>query len=76
MRTTTKKYLVAGGEVRSMRDGQLHYVDAHKLLELYGLDRRACVLVDKWNRNQLVGVDTSKLVALGPDPTGQYRIPS
>ena len=39
-----KKYLLVGGNVTSQNDGDTHYVPAHELARLYGVDIMDCVI--------------------------------
>ena len=44
-----KPYLVWGGYVTSKNDGDRHYVNAEKVMRLYGLDRSKCDLAEEMN---------------------------
>ena len=67
-----KKYYLVGGEVPSQYDGAYHYVSAHSLIRLYGLDPNECVLADR-DRQPPPGVDVSKLLYLSPRISGNYK---
>lgn len=41
---TTKRFLICPGFVRSKTDGQEHHISGRKLIELYGLDPKECVI--------------------------------
>jgi hypothetical protein len=72
----TKKYLVIGGPITSQNDGDEHYVNAKRLVELYRVDPRECFMTEeKTFNNDILGVDTSKLIVLRPDYRGNYNIP-
>ena len=46
-----KKYVCIGGEVASNTDGDKHYINADKLMKLYGLNPTICDRVeakDEW----------------------------
>jgi len=68
-----RNYLLLGGWVSSKSDGELHYVSATKLLRLYGLDPRECILVNDFNGSSLRGVDLTSLIVLGPRFHGDYH---
>lgn len=72
--TGNKKYLVIGGTVRSVNDGQYHYVNPPTLAELYGVNIEECIFV--YDRINLIGMDASNLIVLRPDPTGRYTLPT
>jgi len=40
-----KKYVVIPGEVRSRNDGDMHYLDAPKLMRLYGVRHHECIVM-------------------------------
>ena len=42
-----KKYLVLPGEIKSISDGQRHYVTAGELMRLYRVPRSECVVLDE-----------------------------
>lgn len=44
------KYVVVGDYVRSKKDGQLHYVNARTLCDLYKIDWRECKLFETIDR--------------------------
>lgn len=76
------RYLVIGGDVFSRSDGERHYVSARRLVALYRLDIRECVLADEgdfwppgYRPPQLLGVDLWTLVILRPRADGDYRLP-
>jgi hypothetical protein len=46
------KYLVYGGEIASINDGGWHYVSAKKVAELYKVNPRECIMVDKEDRKK------------------------
>ena len=74
-----KKYLVIGSYVISVRDGQQHYVSAHRLVELYKVPISECVLVDqRLSRTtvhlQSVYASYKHLLILRPRYEGDYHI--
>lgn len=68
-----KKYLCIGAVLQSANDGQWHYIPAHRLPQLYGVDPRLCLFLDRPNHARLF-VDS--LIQLRPDPSGAYRAPA
>lgn len=58
------KYLLCPGEIRSKNDGDLHYISARRLIELYGVDPRECTTDDR-------GLEG--LIPLRPRYQGDYR---
>lgn len=66
-----KKYLLLGGIVYSKNDGQSHYVNAHQLMRLYGLDESECVLLEE---NQFATDQHRGLKILGTRWDGNYKL--
>lgn len=67
------KYLVIGGTVPSKNDDQTHFIPAIKLVELYRVDPKECILIhDGRDKSMLLGMDISKLIILRPQPSGDY----
>lgn len=59
-------YILHPGMVRSRNDGDLHYIDAASLAQLYGVQLRDCV-VHLYNEPlRLRGLDQEDLVHLYP----------
>jgi len=69
-----KHYLVVPGIVRSKNDGQYHYIDATKLIHLYKVDPKRCVVYDK-NIPVEVYNQFGKLIRLSPRDSGDYSLP-
>lgn len=79
MQEQPAKFIVHGGWVRSVRDGQLHYISARKCCEAYGIlyyDKRVFALVEHRNPNDtehtLRGIRQGHYVHLYPRPDGDY----
>ena len=65
------KYICIGGEVVSETDGDRHWVNAHEVARLYGVDNYHCLIdLDSYHRSDL----SPELIVLGPDPTGAYEL--
>jgi hypothetical protein len=63
------KYRVHPGYVWSRNDGQRHWVNAKRLMELHRVDPRECIVVypntpSTYDKN---------LIALAPQESGDYR---
>lgn len=69
------KFLVIGGYVVSPNDGEIHFVPAHELCRLYGLDPRVpnVRLADIRRPETLLGYDDSWIV-LTPRSSGDYTL--
>lgn len=67
-----KKYALYPGSVRSINDGQVHYINGMQLARLYGVALDECVVVlpDRSSRDLL------NLIPLGPKANGDYRLPN
>ena len=67
------KYVLYSGYVISVNDGEKHFVPAHKLIKLYGLNEKDCIL-DK-NPNYLSGpmLQGIDYIVLGPRVRGDYK---
>ncbi len=74
MKTTEKKYLVLPGYVTSKNDGALHFITAHQIMDLYGVNPSEC-WIQEFGQPPIRGVDTSALIALRPSYEGDYRLP-
>jgi len=67
-----KKYIVVGGWVISKQDGDRHYINASKLIELYQLDRNECYLMEEKDETiKSVGIDKDAII-LRPRYDGDY----
>ena len=76
-----KKYLVKPDYVQSKNDGQVHFVTCGKLVKLYGVNPKDCVL---WNKNiedtylnwhTLFNKQYGHLIWLTPSYHGDYTLP-
>lgn len=64
-------FLVVPGPVISAHDGQEHYVPAHNLIRLYGVDARKCVIIlpgERWP------VHYDRFIILEPRADGDYDL--
>lgn len=60
------KYNCIGGNVISQYDDQMHYIPAHRLPELYGVNPRECVYESR----------QENLILLTPINNGDYTLPT
>lgn len=65
---TPKRYLVRPGVVWSKTDGERHYIDAHRLMDLYRVNPAECVI-------ERPGVRGEGLILLAPRSDGNYTLP-
>ncbi len=68
-----KRYAVFPGYVRSSTDGQDHYLNGPRMMRLYGVDPRECIIV----RGPLgrVGLElVDSLIELRPRQDGDYSL--
>ncbi len=70
-----KKYVCFGVHVRSICDGQIHHIPAHRLPKLYGVNPTECVFVttQTWGQT-MVGGRCDHLIRLYPDESGDYKL--
>lgn len=65
-----KRFRLHPGQVRSLSDGEYHFVDGAKLAALYGLDPAECVIVTD---GPLSGNVDPSLIPLHPLRDGRYK---
>lgn len=66
------KFVLRTGSVMSCSDRQIHTVQASRLINLYGLNPKDCLLDPK--ECQLRGYHEDELVHLCPLDSGEYRV--
>lgn len=66
------KFVLRTGSVMSCSDRQIHTVQASRLVNLYGLNPKDCLLDP--SERQLRGYHEEELVHLCPLDSGEYRI--
>lgn len=70
-----KKYIVQGGEITA-HDGDIHYISAHRVAELYNVNPEECIFVDKNERlftcSRRAGMNSLKI--LRPRSDGYYTL--
>lgn len=64
-------YLLRPGWVRSVGDGQFHWIGAGRLSELYGVPMRHCAVLDPMRMR----TPPPYAVVLAPRENGDYRLP-
>jgi len=66
------KYAIRPGYVRSMSDGDMHYISAGMLINLYQVSRAECLIVKKDMR--ISESEERRLINLFPRADGNYSI--
>lgn len=69
---TDRKYVVIPGKVRSRTDGDMHYIGARRLMELYDVHPDECYVVKR--EEDRFGLPKD-LIFLEPRFNGNYRKP-
>ena len=70
-----KKYIAVGGHVTSRNDGQDHYISPSQVCRCYKVPPSECVFMNHADDFMAVaGLDTSEMIWLHPDPTGEYLL--
>jgi hypothetical protein len=69
----TIKYVVIPGKIISRYDGDLHYINALKLMALYKVNPAECVI--KYGDHRDSGRDFTGLIRLFPRSDGNYETP-
>ena len=69
-------YALCPGYITSKNDGDLHYISAMQLAELYGVNIRKCIVVDFDRPETYMGRDLSKYIKLRPKYYGNYNLPN
>ena len=67
------KYVVHPGTVWSKTDGDVHFIGARRLMQLYGVSPLECVIDDV--KGTMLGHHTEGLIHLSPDFHGDYKLP-
>lgn len=70
----SKKYVLLGNTIRSRADGDVYYISAARLVELYGLRRSECIMVEYRELEQKYRTIPEGLQWLGPRYDGNYQI--
>lgn len=68
------KYLIFPGEVLSQYDGDVHFVTAPELMNLYKVDPKDCIVVR--DAGQLRGLVVGDYIPLHPQFSGDYTLPN
>jgi len=67
-----KKYLILPDWVRSMHDGQEHFISADELVRLYGVNKAECQVCRSTLHSR---ISPPGLIVLRPRYDGDYSIP-
>lgn len=70
-----KKYVIHGDHVISRYDGQHHFVSASKLINLYRVDPRECIIYEEGCLRGYTPEFIDTLIHLYPDHQGVYEKP-
>jgi len=70
-----KKYVCYAGTVFSQSDSDEHFISAHRIPELYGVNPEECVFVDPNRPETYRGKDLKMLIGLYPRSSGIYDLP-
>jgi hypothetical protein len=68
-----KRFVLLGNTMRSRSDGDIHYVSAARLLDLYGLNPAECILIEYRDLERKARGLAEGLTWLGPRYNGDYR---
>ena len=71
-----KRYLVIGGRIRSISDGQEHYISPSTLCRLYGVRPADAVLAMDAADPVLWGLRFADYIELSPRRDGKYTLPA
>ena len=66
------RYLVCPGYVLSQSDGQEHYIEARKLMALYGVGPSQCLIFDGGRHRGVSLCEYNELIILRPRYDGDY----
>lgn len=69
-----KNFLVVPGPILSRIDGDRHYISAGRLMDLYGVHREECIIIDSSRNAYLYGRYEGCLI-LEPRFDGDYSLP-
>jgi len=67
-----KKYLICPEKVISKNDGDLHFINANSLMQLYNVKPEECIIIN--NKEDLQGLDITKYTILRPRYDGNYNL--
>ena len=73
------KYICYCGRVKSVNDGEIHYITAHSLPHLYKINPGDCIFIEQNTTvekeiKKFKNVKLDNLIRLNPDDTGNYDI--
>ena len=73
----SKRYIIAPGNVKSVSDGDIHYISADKLIQLYNVNPLECVVYEPARHKTLKGYTQEQLDGmqwLSPSMNGNYNL--
>lgn len=68
-----KKYVLMGEYIRSKSDGNVSWIGAHELCNLYGLNPNLCFFCDSRLESTYRGIDMKRFTILRPLYNGDYK---
>ncbi len=74
MEDQKEKYLVCPGEVKSLSDGDIHYISSQQLIELYRVNPLECKIVT--SPDSARGIILEDFIVLRPNTAGDYSLPT
>lgn len=67
-------FMLHPGEIRSRSDGDVHYISARQLIQLYGIHPKMCqIYKEGWDRGMSPGL-SEQFVHLYPRYDGEYQV--
>jgi hypothetical protein len=69
------RYVLHPGYMRSRNDGDLHYITAGQLADLYHVDIRECRIQEQQDHEILGRREDPDLIHLYPNYSGNYKLP-
>ena len=67
-----KKYICYGGWIKSIYDGDFHFITSRRVAELYKVNYKECIFVD--NEDQGRGLSLKDKIELYPSTDGNYSL--
>ena len=68
-----KKYILMPGYITSKNDGDVHFINSHQLIKLYGVKREECIFGDNLKNGVNRGfIQPNNLIILSPRYDGNY----
>ena len=69
------KFIVHGGRIKSLNDGEIHYIRSCDVMKLYGVRQSECLLLAEHNDRSGISLGYDIMgIHLYPDATGNYNL--